>query len=632
MSARVETREFEVEARQLLQLVIHSVYSNPDVFLRELVSNAADALHRLRLETLVEGGPRITLSDPHIRIEVDPERRTLTVRDNGIGMSRAEVVRLIGTVARSGAAELAQKLSESGAADRPRLIGQFGLGFYASFIVADEVEVVTRRAGEEEGTRWVSNGRSTYSVESVDGAPQGTAVTLHLRPPDSDRHLPDYTAVWRLREIVKRYSDFVEWPITMATDRPAGESVGYEIVNSRKALWSRPRSEVGDDEYAEFYHQLTRDWAPPFETVVVKAEGTFEFEAILFLPSHAPLDLFLPDGGYGLMLYARRVFVMDRCDELLPRYLRFVAGVVDAHDLSLNLSRELLQQDRQIQLIRRRLTRKVLATLKAMMADDPARYRQFWREFGSRLKEGLLEDDDNQHAIIELALFQSTHDSVEPTTLRDYVTRMKESQQEIYYLTGGSTTVARSPHLEALRAKGYEVLLLTDPVDEMWVEILPSFEGRRFQSAAKGELDLDAVPDEAPVDADAERRRQDFAGLVAWLATTLAEDVKHVRLSARLTTSPACVVGDEDDPTPALEKAYRAAGNDLPRIKRVLEINPTHPLVRGLRDLHAQGTDGTDLAHILYGMALLADGGDLSDPSRFTTLLADRLVRTLERI
>jgi molecular chaperone HtpG len=631
MPVQAETREFEVEARQLLQLVIHSVYSNPDIFLRELISNAADALQRLRIEALLDPDLRAATADPQILVEIDRDQRTVTVRDNGIGMSRAEVISLIGTIARSGATDLAQRIQQT--TDRrggPGLIGQFGLGFYASFIVADQVQLLTRRAGETTGTRWVSNGRDTYTVEPIDGVAQGTSVTLYLRPADSDRHLPDYTAGWRLRDIIKRYSDFIEWPIKMATERPGDDLVNYETVNSQKALWSRPKAEVAEDEYTDLYRQLTRDWAPPLETIQVKAEGTFEYEALLFIPSHAPLDVFLPDGGYGLTLYARRVFVMDRCEALLPSYLRFLAGVVDAHDLPLNLSREMLQQDRQIQLIRRRLTKKALAILNTIMARDPVRYRELWRELGARLKEGLLEDDENQHTIIELALFQSTHDPAQPTTLREYVDRMPDSQQEIYYLTGDSTTrLANSPQTEALRAKGHEVLLLTDPVDVLWVEALPEYDGRRLQSAAKGDLDLQPQSGDAQADPQRQRDEEDFAPLLNWIKTTLDDDVKDVRLSSRLTTSPACLIGDTDDITPALEKAYRAAGTGLPRIKRALEINPTHRLIRGLRDLHEQDHDGTDLAHILYGMALLSDGGDLPDPTRFTTLITERLVRTL---
>jgi molecular chaperone HtpG len=419
----------------------------------------------------------------------------------------------------------------------------------------------------------------------------------------------------------------------MAAEQPGGGDVTYATVNTQKALWARPKSEVAEEEYHDFYGRQTRDWAPPLATIQVKAESPFEYDALLFVPSHAPLDVFLPDDGYGLVLYARRVFVMERCAALLPRYLRFLSGVVDAHDLPLNLSREMLQQDRQIQLIRRRLTRKALETLKSIMTDNPIRYRELWRELGATLKEGLVEDDENLHSIIELALFHSTYNLARPTTLREYVDRMPAGQQEIYYMTGDfAATVATSPQIEALRAKGYEVLLLTDPVDALWVEGFPEYEGRRFQSAAKGELDLEPEPGDASAAPEREREREDYADLLAWMTIALADDVKDVRLSTRLTTSAACVVGDAGDMTPALEKAYRAAGTDLPRIKRVLELNPAHRLVRGLRDLHRHGEDGSDVAHILYGMAVLSDGGELPEPARFNTLLTERLVLTLPSV
>ncbi len=619
-----ETIEFQAEARQLLQLMIHSIYSTKDVFLRELISNASDALDKLRLAAYRDKELDVDTSDLAIAIETDPAERTLTVRDNGIGMTREEVVELIGTIAKSGTAELLATLRaarESGSEQAAELIGQFGVGFYSSFMVADRVRLVTRKAGSAAGVRWESTGEGTYTVADEPDAPQGTAVTLHLKPEDSDDALHDYANPATVRSIVKRYSDFITWPIRMA-----GEGEGAEVVNSRKALWARPQKDVSDEEYAEFYRHVSHDWREPLSTIRLAAEGTFEYQALLFLPSHAPMDLFLREGRRGVQLYVRRVFIMDDCEALVPEYLRFVKGVVDAADLSLNISREILQQDRQIQLIRKRLVRKVLATVRTMLADEPEKYATFWSELGRAVKEGLLSDYENRDAILEICSFPSTHDAERPTTLRDYLARMPEGQDSIYYVTGPSrSALENSPHMEAFRAKGYEVLLLTDPVDEVWVDAVPSFDDKAFVSIAKGEVDLggEDVDDEA---------KTAFEGLLSWMATTLADDVKEVRLSHRLTDSAACLVGDPGDLTPTLEKMYRAMGQEPPKVKRILELNPKHGLVTGLRDAHGARPDDAELgdtARLLYGMALLAEGGELAEPAAFVTLLSRRLAQAL---
>jgi len=636
VSDRTETLEFQAEARQLLNLMIHSIYSNKDVFLRELISNASDALDRLRLESLIDKDLEADTSDLHIEIEVDREQRSLTVRDNGIGMSRDDVVQLIGTIARSGTAELLRRMKETqDAAASRELIGQFGVGFYSTFMVADKVTLVTRRAGESGGTRWESTGEGTYVISTVDAVPQGTAVTVHLKPADEEDQLFDYTAEWKIREIVKRYSDFIAWPIRMTTERTEDGATTYDVqtLNSMKALWARARDEVDEAEYHEFYKHVSHDWTDPLEIIHMKGEGLFEYEALLFLPSHAPFDLFMRDGRRGVQLYVKRVFVMGECDALMPHYLRFVKGVVDAHDLSLNVSREILQQDRQIQTVRRRLVKKVLSTVKDMMTNQPERYQMFWTEFGRAVKEGLLEDPDNQDLILDIVSVASTHDPEQTTTLRQYVDRMKDGQKDIYYLTGESRAmIEKSPHIEAFRAKGYEVLVLTDPIDELWVERIPQFDGRSLQSIAKGNVDLDSEEERTSAEPEREQQRKDFAALLAWLTDRLTADVKEVRLSTRLTSSPACIVGDTHDMTPTLEKLYRAMGQEVPHVKRILELNPTHPLVIGLRAAHEEGRDGdvlAETAELLYGLALIAEGGELSDPSRFTRLLADRLARTL---
>jgi molecular chaperone HtpG len=628
------TREFTAEARQLLQLVIHSIYSNKDIFLRELVSNASDALDKLKMAAYRDKDLQADLSDLHIEISVDRDARTLTVRDNGIGMSHDEVVDLIGTIARSGTGELLRQLKEAkDNAISPDLIGQFGVGFYSSFMVADRVTLVTRRAGQTQGVRWESDGQGTYTIAPAEDAPFGTSVTLHLKPADDENHLFDYTSEWKIREIIKRYSDFIPYPIRMPVkrkDSDGKETTEIETLNSMKALWTRPRDEVKEEEYHEFYRHISHDWTDPLETIHMRGEGAVEYEALLFLPSRAPYDLYHADAKRGVQLYVKRVFIMDDCEELIPPYLRFVKGVVDAHDLSLNVSREILQQDRQVQVIRKRLVRKVLGTIKEMMTQRPEQYRTFWAQFGRALKEGLINDADNRQAIFECCSFASTHDSSALVTLPEYISRMKEGQTSIYVLTGESrTAIENSPHLEAFKAKGYEVLLLTDPVDEVWVDLGLSFEDKPFQSVARGQIDL---PGEETTKQQHEQRSEEFSGLLKWMAGKLEKDVKEVRLSTRLTTSPACVVTDAADMTPALQRMLRAMGQEVPPTKLILELNPDHALVQKLREAHAQRPDDeslVDIVELLYGTALLAEGGDLPDPARFARLLADRLATTL---
>jgi molecular chaperone HtpG len=633
-----EQLEFQAETRQLLDLMVHSIYSNKDSFLRELVSNASDALDKLRLAAFQDKDLDADTSDLHIEIAIDKDARTLTIRDNGIGMSRDEVVDLIGTLAKSGTADLRRKLKEAkDAAASEELIGQFGIGFYSTFMVADKVTLLTRKAEERQATRWESSGEATYVIETVDDAPQGTAVTLHLKPADTDDNLHDYTAERKIKELVTRYSDFIAWPIRMDVERrtpatdeePEKVEVETQTLNSQKALWAKSKDEVSEEEYTEFYRHIAHAWDSPLETIPMKAEGTFEYQALLFIPQHAPFDLFMRDGKTGVHLYVKRVFIMDDADELLPEYLRFVKGVVDAQDLSLNVSREILQQDRQIRAIRRRLTKKVLTTIADIASSRPDDYRTLWSEFGRALKEGLISDVDNRDTLLKISSFASTASEDELTTLADYVSRMKDDQKQIYFATGESRQLLEnSPHLEAFKAKGLEVLLLTDPVDEVWASQVPEFEGMTFQSVAKGEVDLDSDEDKAAAETEREEKEKDFADLLSWLTTTLDEQVKSVRLSTRLTTSPACIVGDDFSMSPALERMYRASGQPVPVTKRILELNPEHPLVLALRTAHAErpGDEASaETAELLYGMALLAEGGELADPARFTALLANRL-------
>ena len=465
---------------------------------------------------------------------------------------------------------------------------------------------------------------------------------MHLKPEDPEDELHDYTAEPKIRALVKQYSDFIAWPIRMEVERriPAAEEGGEDVVtvetetiNSMKALWARRKDEVSDEEYKEFYKHVAHAWDDPLEVIAMKAEGTFEYQALLFIPTHAPFDLFNQDSKVGVQLYVKRVFIMSDCDQLMPHYLRFVKGVVDAQDMSLNVSREILQQDRQINAIRRRLTKKVLSTIKEMQSERQENYRTFWTQFGRVLKEGLLSDVDNQDTLLGVSSFASTHSDEEPTTLAEYVERMKDGQKQIFYATGESRQLLlNSPHLEAFKAKGYEVLLLTDPIDEIWVGAVTEFDGKPLQSVAKGEVDLDSEDEKTAHEAERQEQERDFADLLTWLKETLSDHVKEVRLSTRLTESPACLITDAFGITPALARMYRASGQAVPVGKRILELNPNHPLITGLQQAHKDRGDDSSLvetAELLYGTALLAEGGALEDPAKFAGLLADRLARTV---
>jgi len=645
MTSGVEQLEFQAEARQLLHLMVHSVYSDKDSFLRELISNASDALDKLRIEAFRNKDLDVDTSDLHIEIDVDKDSRALTIRDNGIGMTRAEVVDLIGTLAKSGTAELRQQLRDAqnakNSAVSEELIGQFGIGFYSTFMVADKVELLTHKAGDSEATKWESSGDGTYTIATVEGAPQGTSVTLHLKPVDAEDAIHDYTSEWKIRTLVKKYSDFIAWPIRMQVEKTTpGENGGedtvtkeVETLNSGKALWARPKDEVSAEEYKEFYKHIAHAWDEPLEVISMKAEGTFEYQALLFIPSRAPLDLYEPDAAIGVQLYVKRVFIMGDCDQLMPRYLRFIKGVVDAQDLSLNVSREILQQDRQINAIRRRLTKKVLSTIKDLQSERPDDYRTFWGEFGKVLKEGLMRDFDNQETLLEISSFASTHSEEQLTTLAEYVGRMKEGQRQIFYATGESPQqILNTPHLEAFKAKGYEVLLLSDTVDEIWLGSVTEFDGKPLQSVAMGDVDLDSEEEKAAHEAERKEQEEDFADLLTWLTETLSEHVKEVRLSTRLTDSPACLITDAFGVTPSLARIYRATGQDVPVGKRTLELNPNHPLITGLQQAHKdRGDDPTngETAELLYGATLLAEGNAPEDPARFAELLAHRLARTV---
>ncbi|MBN2310917.1 MAG: molecular chaperone HtpG [Candidatus Hydrogenedentes bacterium] len=649
MTKGSETFEFQAEARQLLDLMVHSIYTNKDIFLRELISNSSDALDRRRFQALSTPDILPAGTELEIRIDADPDARTLTVRDTGIGMTRDEVIGLIGTIAKSGTREFLDVLKASkDDALGPELIGQFGVGFYSCFMAADAVTLVTRHASGGAGVRWASSGEGTYTVEEAEVAEPGTSVTLHLKPVDSEDGLHDYTSEWQIREIVKKYSDFVAYPIRMEIERKEVERDEegnpkegaeektvrtLETLNSMKAIWLRDKDEVEADEYNEFYKHISHDWNEPLETIRAKIEGTLEYQVLLFIPSKRPFDLFLHEGRHGLQLYVKRVFIMDDCKELLPEYLRFVRGVVDSEDLSLNISREILQQNRQIQRMRKGLVSKVLDTLASMRDRDDDTYRAFWREFGRVLKEGAYQDSDNRDTLLDLLLFESTADPETPVSLREYVDRMKEGQDAIYYMTGESReAVEASPHLEAFREKGCEVLILTDPVDEVWTQSVFEYGGKRFQSAGKGAVELGTEEERKQAEEARKERQEAFASLMDRLKEHLDEYVKEVRLSSRLTESAACLVGDVHDMGPQLEALLKAANQDVPKTKRILELNPNHRILERLQAIYDADQEDprlNDYAQLLYGQAVLAEGGQPPNPGRFARLVTDIMIEAL---
>ncbi len=616
-----ERHEFQAEVKQLLDLMVHSLYSDKDVFLRELISNASDALDKLRFEALTR--PDLATGELRITLVADKDARTLTISDNGIGMSRDEVIKNIGTIARSGTKEFLEKLKTAkpeGGALSPELIGQFGVGFYSAFMVADRIELVTRRAGGETATRWESAGDGAYTVSDAERDDSGTSITLHLKPADGENALKDYADPTVLRSIVKRYSDFVAYPIVL----------GDDTLNSQKAIWDRSKGEVTEDEYKQFYRHITHDWTDPLRTIPVKIEGTFEANALLFVPSTAPFDLYSPEMKRGLQLYVKRVFVMDECRELMPAWLRFVRGVVDAHDLALNVSREILQKDRQIQVIRKQLVKKVLATLDEMKRDKQDDYLAFWAQFGTVLKEGLLAPDTDKDKLLDLILATTTDASAPLASLDQYVARMKEGQDAIYYLTGPAETIKKSPLLEAFTAKGYEVLLFSDPIDELWLESEPKYKDKQLRSIARGDVTLGTEDERKAADAEREQKQRELGDLLAALRVHLQEQVKEVRLSARLTSSPACLVADEKDLTPRMQRMLEQLGHSPGKAKPVLELNGSHPVVAKLDSIFRESHSDPRLAtyaQLLFGLAHLADAGQVPDVAAFGTALTDLLAR-----
>ncbi len=636
MGNRKEQCEFKTEIKQLMDIIINSLYSSREVFLRELISNASDALDKLRFKAQTEPEIMGDDTDLKIRIEVDNDKRTIAISDNGIGMTWDEVVENIGTIAKSGTNAFIQAMEQAKKQDTlisPELIGQFGVGFYSAFIVADKVTLLTKAAGADTGVKWESDGQGGYTIEEVQKEGRGTTVILHLKETDEDEE--DFTDQWVIKDVVKRHSDFVSYPIVMEMEveepipeservldkdgKPIGPTTRKvrreEVLNSMKAIWTKDPKEVTEEEYKEFYTHISHDWNPPLAWLHKRFEGVTEYNVLLYIPSVAPFDLFNPEGKFGINLYCRKVFIMDDCRELIPEYLRFVKGVIDAPDINLNVSREILQQDRLVTAIRKNVTKQILKLLTDL---DEEKYEKFYSEFGPVLKTGVHTDGANRDRIAELLRYRTTKSGDKMISLKQYVENMKEGQEFIYYLTGENLkALANSPHLELLKEKDYEVLLMTDPIDEWVVDSLPEYDGKKLKSAEKGELGIES-----------EEKKDDsqYKDLFNYMKTELADYVKEVRASSRLKSSLACLTGDVWDMSAYMEKILRAAGQKVPGNKRVLEVNVSHPLIQRMQYLFSKDKKSeklADYARLVYDIAVISEGGKIENPARFNRLIGE---------
>ena len=638
-----EKKEFKTEVQQLLNLVIHSLYSNKDIFLRELISNGSDAIDRLSFEAL--SNKELIKDDPEFRIKlfVDNEAKTLRIEDNGIGMTRDELEENIGTIARSGTRRFMEELKKGKAKANPELIGQFGVGFYSAFMVADNVILKTRPATGNESWTWESSGDGTYEISEGGRDKRGTEITLHLN--ESSR---DYIVEFRLRQIIKKYSDFVEYPVVMDIIRdetPMDDegkpkegaekqtTVTEETLNSMKAIWMRPKSEVKKEEYNEFYKHVSHDYTDPLKTIHYSAEGKIEFKALLYLPAKAPFDMFQQEGTkHGIHLYVKRIFIMDNCEALLPRYLRFAKGVVESNDLPLNVSREILQEDVIIKKIEKSVTTKILSELKSMMKKSEEDYLNFYREFGKVLKEGIEVDPTNKDKIKDLLLFESSR--TEPgkyVSLKEYTERMVLDQKEIYFITGTSrSAVENSPHLEVFKKKEIEVLFMTEPVDEFILSGFGEYDKKKLKSIAQGDIDLGTEEEKKIADEQKKEASGKYKKLITKVQDSLKDDVKEVRLSDRLTDSASCLVTDDGDMNPQMERIFAAMNQPVPETKRILELNPDHPVIETMNDLFAADKKNPKLAdysELLYDQALLTEGIAIKDPARFARLVTGLMVQ-----
>jgi len=637
MTPKAETFEFQTEVKQLLNIIIHSLYSNREIFLRELISNASDAIDKINFEAQTD--PEILGGDAEFKIKLvpDKEKRTLTLSDNGIGMTRDEVRENLGTIARSGTAAFLKALAQSRAENAlsPDLIGQFGVGFYSAFIVADKVTVVTRGARDAVATRWTSTGEGEYTIEDAERAGRGTDVILHLKSVEAEE--ADFTEEWTLRRIIKHHSDFVRFPVVMDVEREEDETgedgnplvdadgkpvegkkrkvIREEILNSMKAIWTRNKNEITEEEYKDFYSHVSHDWNAPLTHLHFKLEGTTEYTALLFIPSKAPFDLFHPERAHGVRLYSRRVFIMDNCKELLPEYFRFIRGVVDAPDLNLNISREILQQDALVRNIRKNLVKKITEALEHL---DTEQFDKFYDEFGAVIKEGVYNDWENKDRLSKLLRYKTTTSEGKWRSLPDYIAAMPSDQKHIYYITGDNIgTISNSPHLEALKDKNYEVLLMVDPVDEFVMQTLTEFEGKTFKSAEKGDLDLGTPEPET---------KADYSDLFGKIRVHLQDKVKSVKPSSHLKDSVSCLSGDAYDMSAYMEKLLKVSGQTVPENKRILELNTNHPVVEKIHHLYERNAEDEslkDFSQLLYDLALIGEGGKIENPSRFNRMIAD---------
>ncbi len=625
-SSKKENLEFQTEVNQLLQLMIHSLYSNKEIFVRELISNASDACDKLRFEaisndTLYEGDPEL-----RIEVEFDEEANTVTFRDNGIGMNRKEVIENIGTIAKSGTKEFLSKMTGDAAKDS-NLIGQFGVGFYSSFIVADKVTLTSRRAGDKatQGVTWESDGQNGFTLEKTKKETHGTEIVLHLKEEEKE-----FANAYRLRSVISTYSDHIPLPVKMLkaveekaeSEEESKQTKEWEVVNKANALWTEPKSSLKDEDYQEFYKHISHDWENPLAWSHNHVEGNLEYKSLLYIPAKAPFDLWEPEQKNGIKLYVQRVFIMDDTKNLMPKYMRFVRGVIDSNDLPLNVSREILQSNKTVDSMRKASVKKVLGLLEKMAKNEKEEYQKFWNEFGKVMKEGPAEDFTNKEQIAKLLRFSSTElDTEEQTvTLEDYVSRMKEAQEEIYYITADSFTSAKnSPHLEVFRKKGIEVLLLSDRVDEWLTQGLQEFDGKKLQSVAKGELDLGKFDSEKDKK-EQEKAEKKAGGVIKHLKEVLGDKVEEVRVSHRLTDSPSCIVLNEQDMALYMQNLMKQAGHEMPASKPVLEINPTHPLIERM-EAETDDDQFADWADILFDQALLAEGAQLEDPAGFVNKL-----------
>ena len=637
-----EKKEFKTEVQQLLDLVIHSLYSNKDIFLRELISNSSDAIDKLRFNALSNKELLNEQTDFRIKLYIDNEAKTLVIEDNGIGMTKDELEANIGTIASSGTRKFMEEIKKGNSTDNPELIGQFGVGFYSAFMVADKVTMKTRPAGGNNSWTWESSGDGSYEITEGGRDEHGTEITLSLK-----EDCRDYIVEFRLREIIKKYSDFVEYPILMDITREEPEldeegnpkegaekkvTITEETLNSMKAIWMRPKNEVKKEEYNEFYKHISHDYTDPLKTVHYSAEGTLEFKALLYLPSKAPFDMFQHEGvKHGINLYVKRVFIMDNCEALVPRYLRFVKGVVESNDLPLNVSREILQEDLVIKKIEKNVTSKILAILKDMMKKSKEDYIGFYKEFGKVIKEGVEVDPSNKDKIKDLLLFESSKSKPgEYISLKEYTDRMLPEQKNIYFLTGDSrSTIENSPHLEVFKKKDVEVLFMTEPVDEFILPGFGEYSDKSLKSIAQGDIDLGTEEEKKIAEEQKKEVTGKYKNLIKKIEESLKDDVKEVRLSDRLTDSPSCLVTDEGDINPQMERIFAAMNQPVPEVKRILEINPDHPVIEKMNQIFEtdkKDSRVTDFSELLHNQALLTEGVAVKDPVRFSKLISDLMI------